>query len=164
MVERDGSHDFDFLWGEWDFHLRRLLRPLTGSTEWVQFFGTLVCRPLAGGRANVDEVAVVNAKDGTRIDGLTLRLYDPEKHEWSLYWANAKTGAMAPTPQRGKFVDGRGEFLDRDTFDGKPIVVRYVWSDITADTAHFEQSFSPDDGATWEANWITDQRRQKRPG
>jgi hypothetical protein len=163
MAERDGSHDFDFLFGDWDFHLRRLLRPLSGSNEWAEYSGTLQCRPLAGGKANVDEVSLVNAKDGTRIDGLTLRLYDPDTHEWALYWANARTGVLAPSPQRGKFVDGRGEFLDRDTFDGKPIVVRYVWSDITADSAHFEQSFSPDDGQTWEANWVTDQTRQKKP-
>ena len=162
MAERDGSHDFDFLWGDWDFRLRRLLKPLTGSTEWAEFSGTLRCRSLCGGHANVDEVEVVNPRDGSRIDGLTVRLYNPVTHEWSLYWGNARTGVLAPTPQRGRFTEGRGEFLDRDTFNGKPIVVRYVWSDITTNSAHFEQSFSADEGATWEVNWITDQTRQKR--
>jgi hypothetical protein len=161
MTERDGSHDFDFLWGDWDFHLRRLLRPLSGSDDWTEYDGILRCRPLCGGQANVDEVMVDNPNDRSRIEGVTLRLYNPETHEWSLFWANAKTGSLAASPQRGKFTGGRGEFLDRDTYNGKPIIVRYVWSDITPNSAHFEQSFSADEGGTWEANWITDQTRRK---
>ena len=30
--QRDGQHDFDFEFGTWKTHLKRLVRPLTGST------------------------------------------------------------------------------------------------------------------------------------
>jgi hypothetical protein len=60
----------------------------------------------------------------------------------------------------GRFADdGRGEFYDREELNGRPILVRFVWSEITPTSAHFEQAFSEDDGATWEVNWITDQTR-----
>jgi hypothetical protein len=93
---------------------------------------------------------------------MTLRLYDPQTHQWSLYWATSKSGAMGP-PTIGEFKNGRGEFFDTEPSgpDGRAILVRFVWSDITPNSAHFEQSFSDDGGKTWEVNWITDQTRVK---
>jgi hypothetical protein len=64
-------------------------------------------------------------------------------------------------PTVGRFTNGRGEFYDEEEYEGKKITVRYVWSDITANSAHFEQAFSTDGGKTWEVNWITDQTRVK---
>jgi hypothetical protein len=89
---------------------------------------------------------------------MTLRLYSPTARQWSLYWANQKNGRF-DIPTVGEFKDGRGEFFDHETYEGRMILVRYVWSGITARTAHFEQSYSTDGGKTWEVNWITDQTR-----
>ena len=66
---------------------------------------------------------------------------------------------MSGPPQIGEFKDGRGEFFCQDTIDGRAILIRYVWSDITPNSAHFEQSYSDDGGKTWEVNWKTDQTR-----
>jgi hypothetical protein len=156
---RDGQHDFDFAHGSWTVRLRRLAKPLSGSTEWVEYDGASECRPIWDGRANVDEFRVRSATTGAVIDGLTVRLYDQETAEWSLYWANARTGMSLP-PTVGHFDgQGIGAFYDEEELDGRPILVRYVWSDITPSSAHFEQSFSTDNGATWEPNWISDQAR-----
>ena len=156
---RDGQHDFDFALGRWEFHLRRLRDPLTGSTEWVDYHGESHARPLWNGRANIDELRIESA-DGDVIDGLTLRLYDRETGEWKLYWANARNGALSLPPTVGRFAeDGHGEFYDREELNGRPILVRFIWSEITPTSAHFEQAFSLDDGATWEVNWISDQTR-----
>ena len=92
------------------------------------------------------------------IEGLTLRTYNPETHEWSLYWANSKDGKVV-VPQIGTFSNGRGEFYAQDTLNGKSIFVRFLWTNMTTSTPHFEQSFSDDGGKTWEVNWITDQTR-----
>jgi hypothetical protein len=151
---RDGQHDFDWMIGSWKVQLRRLTHPLSGSTTWVEYEGTQTTRKLFDSRANVDEFVVDSPATKAHLEGLTVRLYDPESRQWSIYWANMNTGALAMPPTVGRFTDGRGEFFDREEFEGKPIVVRYVWSDVTPTSARFEQAFSADDGKTWEPNWI----------
>lgn len=157
-AKRDGQHDFDFEIGTWKIHLKRLDRRLVGSTNWVEFDGTSVTRKVWDGRANLEEFEV-DSPTG-HIEGMTLRLYDPQTHQWSLYWATSKSGAMG-APTIGEFKNGRGEFYDTEPSgpNGRSILVRFVWSDITPNSAHFEQSFSDDGGKTWEVNWITDQMR-----
>ena len=155
---RDGQHDFDFLIGTWKYHLSRLDHPLTGSKNWIELEGTGVCRPILNGAAQIDEFDATGPTG--RIQGLTLRLYNPESHQWNLNWANLKNGTLA-VPTIGSFNarNGRGEFFDQEIFNGRSILVRYVWSDITPTSARFEQSFSEDGGKTWESNWITTQVR-----
>ena len=156
-VERDGQHDFDPLIGAWKYHLKKLLHPLTGSTDWVEFDGTGVCYKIWDGRSQLDTIEVDSPAAG-HIEGLTLRLYNPQSHQWRLYWANSKIGVMDP-PQIGEFKNGRGEFFAQDTINGKVVLIRFVWTNTTTSTPHFEQSFSDDGGKTWEVNWITDQTR-----
>jgi hypothetical protein len=157
-AERDGQHDFDFELGSWKIHLKKLMHPLTGSNDWVEFDGTSVTRKVWDGRSQIEEFEV-DAPTG-HIEGLTLRLYNPQSHQWRLYWANSKVGVMDP-PQIGEFRDGHGIFLAQDTINGKTVLVRFDWSNTNTDTPHFEQSFSADGGKTWEVNWITDQTRVK---
>lgn len=156
-AERDGQRDFDFELGSWKIHLKRLVHPLTGSTTWIEFDGTSVTRKVWDGRAELEEFET----DGQagHIEGLTLRLYNPQTHQWSLYWANSKNGTLELPACIGEFKNGRGEFLDQEPFNGRAILVRMVWSEITQNSAHSEQSFSEDGGRTWEVNWITDQTR-----
>jgi hypothetical protein len=156
-AEPDGQRDFDFEFGSWNIHLKRLLHPLTGSTTWIEFDGTSVTRKVWGGRAQLEEFET-DSPGGGHIEGLTLRLYNPQTHQWGLYWANSKDGTVV-APQIGQFKNGRGEFFGQDTLNDKPIFIRFVWSDTAAGTPHFEQSFSEDGGKTWEVNWITDQTR-----
>lgn len=156
---RDGQHDFDFELGTWKIHLKRLEHRLTGSTTWVEFDGTSVTRKVWGGRADLEEFET-DSPVGGHIEGLTLRLYDPQTHQWSLYWATSKSGTIGP-PTIGQFKDGRGEFYDTEPSgpDGRSILVRFIWSKTDTNSPHFEQSFSDDGGKTWEVNWITDQTR-----
>ena len=163
VAAHDGLHDFDFLMGHWHARLRKLLNPLTGSTQWIEYEGTSVMARIWDGRANMEEFKVtVLPRDaqaaGKRpsIDAQTLRLYDPATGLWSIWLADAARGKLAGPPTVGSFHDGRGEFLDAEDFNGRPIVVRYVWTRPTPTTAHMEQSFSPDWGRTWEVNWICD--------
>src|SRR5262245_53662679 len=150
-VPRDGSHDFDFEFGSWKTRLKRLLHPLTGSTTWVEYEGTSVVRKIWNGRANLLELDV--SGPAGRIEGLSLRLYNPESRQWSLNFSNLRTGTLS-TPTVGEFKNGRGEFYDEETLNGRAILVRFVISDITPTSCHFEQAFSDDGGKTWEVNWI----------
>lgn len=160
-VAQDGQRDFDFEIGTWKTHLKRRLKPLTGSNSWVEYEGTTVVKPLLDGRANTAELLVEGPAG--RIEGVSLRLYNPQTRQWSLNYASVADGAMTP-PVIGAFSGGRGTFFADDTLGGRPIRVRFVISDITANSAHFEQAFSVDGGRTWEVNWIaTDTRLEEKP-
>ena len=147
----DRQHDFDFEFGRWTAKLSRRLRPLTGSDEWVAYEGTSVVHPLWEGRANVGELDV--SGPAGRIEGLTLRLYDPAARRWTIRFANSRDGELTPGLVGG-FSDGRGEFVDQEVFDGRPICVRFIFSELMQSTFRFEQAFSPDEGTTWEVNWV----------
>ena len=147
----DGQHDFDFEIGTWHTHLTRLQHPLTGSTTWLDYDGTSAIRKIWNGRANLVELEV----DGPtgHIEGLSLRLYNPQSREWSLNFASSAQGTMS-VPTIGEFKNNRGEFYDQEPFNNRAILVRNVFEDITANSYRFEQSFSDDGGKTWELNWI----------
>jgi hypothetical protein len=152
---RDGQRDFDWEIGEWTTRLSRLQRPLSGSSAWVEYQGVTVVRPVLGGAANVAELKVEGPAG--RIEGLSLRLYDPDARQWSLNFAGG--GVLTP-PVYGEFRNGRGVFYGQDTLGGRAILVRFIISDVTANSARFEQAFSDDGGINWEVNWIAvDTRR-----
>lgn len=165
---RDGSHDFDFEIGTWATHLTRLLHPLSGSHEWVNYDGTTTVTKVWNGRANL--VELVADGPGGHFEGLNLRLYNPESHQWSLNFASSRGGTLS-VPTIGEFRNGRGEFYDQESFNGRAVLVRFVISDATPDSCfvishttpnvcRFEQAFSDDGGKTWEVNWIaTDTRK-----
>ena len=155
-----GLHDFDLRAGEWVCHHRRLKERLAGSHEWQEFDGTQSFRLLIDGYANEDE-NVMNLPGGA-YKGVTLRAYDPKTGQWAIWWLDGRTpfGDLDP-PVKGRFVNGVGVFYANDTLRGKPVRVRFTWSNITANSAHWEQAFSPDGGKTWELNWVTDFARAK---
>jgi hypothetical protein len=155
---RDGQHDFDFEIGTWRTHLKRLTKPLSGSTTWVEYEGITVVRKVWGGRANLAELEADGPAGHLQV--LSLRLYDPQARQWSLNAASSRSGRLG-TPTVGEFKNGRGEFFDQEDFNGRTILVRNVWSDITPDSCRFEQSFSHDGGKTWEVNWIAVDTRIK---
>lgn len=150
----DGQHDFDFEFGSWKVHLKRLLQPLTGSNQWVELDGTSVVRKVWDGRANLGELEVTNPE--SHIEGLSLRLYNPQTHQWNIYWANRKDGNLGTPPMIGQFRKGRGEFYDQESFNGAPIQARFIFSEISPNSFRLEQAFSADGGKTWEPNWMAD--------
>jgi hypothetical protein len=154
---RNGQHDFDFCIGTWKTHVRRLQHPLTGSSTWTQTNGAVINRKVWNGRANLEEIEADSPAG--YLEGLTLRLYNPQSRQWSLSWANANDGTLGQ-PMFGEFNDGRGEFYDQEPFKGRAILVRQIYSDIASDSYHFEQAFSDDGGRTWEPNWVATLTRE----
>jgi len=155
---QDANHDFDFNFGIWTTHVSRLQHPLTGSNTWVEYEGTSVVRKVWGGRASLFELEV-NGSAG-HIEGIGLRLYNPESHQWSLNWTNSTDAAMTQ-PMVGEFKDGRGVFFDQELFQGRAIFSRNGFADITPQSSRFEQAFSNDGGQTWETNWVMTFTREK---
>jgi ketosteroid isomerase-like protein len=155
---RDGQRDFDFEIGEWATEVRVLRNPLSGQPPvWAEYRGTSLVRGLMDGGANSVELSV--AGSAGKIEGISLRLYDPGARRWSLNFASLRDGAMTPPVIGGFGADGRGVFYGDDKLGGRAIRVRFVITQVSADEARFEQAFSADNGATWEVNWIAVDRR-----
>lgn len=147
------ENNFDFLIGTWTSTQRRLRKVLVGSDEWYEFPGTHRCWKILDGTGNFDEATFPTQG----FSGVSLRLYDPARDEWSIYWASTRTGTLSLPPVVGRFGDdGRGVFTADETYEGTPITCRYMWSGITPTAARWEQAFSTDHGSTWETNWIAD--------
>ena len=154
-----GLHDFDFLVGRWQVHHRKLKHRLVNSHEWIEFEGTLFNQPLMGGYANVDDT-VFEVPGGT-YRGVAPRSFDAKSGQWSIWWMDSRK-PLAPIgpPVIGSFHNGVGTFYaNDDTENGKPVRTRFIWSEITPTSCHWEQAESPDGGKTWETDWIQDLKR-----
>jgi hypothetical protein len=152
-VLRDGAHDFDFEFGRWKAHIARRLRPLTGSTTWVDYDGLSVVRPVWGGKANLGELDVSGSTG--RIQGMSLRLYDAKSRQWKIRWSNSADSDLGE-PMVGGFANGRGLFYNQEELNGRAILVRFIFSNMTATSFRIEQAFSDDGGRSWETNWISE--------
>lgn len=140
---------FDFLIGDWRVEHRRLKHRLVGDTEWEVFGGVMSCRPIIGGLGNIDD-NLIELPDGP-YRAASLRLFDPVARTWSIWWADGRSGRL-DTPVTGRWQDGCGAFFADDVFAGRPIKVRFDWSEIGPRSALWTQAFSAD-GNTWEPNW-----------
>jgi hypothetical protein len=155
--ERDGAHDFDFLIGDWKAHVRRLPDRLVGSNVWVEYDGISNHKKLLDSNANFEEFEVRGAAG--HLKAQTLRLYNPESRQWSIYLVDLDKGTLGLPPVVGGFTGNRGEFYDQEVWKGRAILVRYMWLNISPKSARMEQAFSDDGGKTWEVNWICELSR-----
>lgn len=151
------SRDFDFLAGAWKVRHRRLKKRLAGSGDWIDFDGTLINWPVLGGRGNAGD-NVMNFP-GAPFRGVGIRTLDPATGEWLSWWLDGRNPATIAPPVRGGFANGIGTFIGDDSFEGRPIRTRVLWSRITKTSARWEQAFSADGGQSWETNWISDFER-----
>jgi hypothetical protein len=159
LPQRDGSHDFDFLIGNWKAHVRRLPDRLNNSDTRVVYDGISNHKKILDSNSNFEEFDVTSTDGKLRIKAQTLRLYNPKSRQWSIYLVDVDNGTLSLPPVVGGFTGNRGEFFDQEDFKGRAILVRYVWLNTSPKSARMEQSFSPDGGKTWEVNWICELSR-----
>jgi hypothetical protein len=155
---QDGSHDFDFNFGVWHTHIRRILDPFAPSSQSMELEGTVTVRKIWNGKAQLEEIEA----DGPNghWEGATLFLYNPEAHQWSQTFVDSKAGVLN-SPSIGSFNSGRGELVSQDTFQNKTILVKGVWSDITPNSHRFEELYSNDGGRTWHPAFIAQLTRDE---
>ncbi len=158
-AQADGSHDFDFLIGNWKAHVRRLPERLKSSNVWVEYDGISNHKKLLDSNANFGEFDVSTPDHKLRIKAQTLRLYNPASHQWSIYLVDLDKGTLELPPVVGQLDGKRGEFYNQQTWEGRAALVRYVWLNISPQSSRMEQSFSADGGKSWEVNWICELSR-----
>jgi hypothetical protein len=148
---RDGSHDFDFNFGNWHTHIRRLRNVFTDSSSWVELNGTVKVRKVWNGKAQLEEI---EADGPFHFEGTTLFLYNPAAHQWSQNFASSSEGVMETNPTIGSFKDGVGELYAQSTEGGRSVLERGVWSDIKTDSHTYSIYLSNDGGKNWTAVFI----------
>ncbi len=157
---RDGQHDFDFNIGVWHTQITRTLDPFASDSKTVELNGTVTVRKVWGGKAQLEEIEADGPKG--HWQGLTLFLYNPEARQWSQTFANSKVGTLnAGSTNTGALRDGRVVLAGQDIVDGKTILIRAIWSNITPDSHQYEENFSQDGGATWSRSFIAHLTRVK---
>jgi hypothetical protein len=160
-AEDDGRRDFDFIFGTWMVHNRRLA-DITDPvcSKWVEFDATSYAEPIFDGLGHIDRIWTDAPPGGEPLEGLTLRLFDPGTRLWRIWWtASSRSGQLDP-PVAGSWQAGRGRFSGDGVVGGRPVKVRFEWASRTPATARWEQAFSYDCGATWRTNWIMDLRKE----
>ena len=153
VQSESSARDFDFLMGRWHVHNRVLRKRLAGEVEWEEWEATSVARPLLDGLGNEDEF---RTEYGGGFVAMSFRFFDPATRLWSIYWVDSRRSGLLDPPVIGSFTGDGGLFEGTDTLDGRPILIRYLWSGVTTATPRWEQAFSDDGGVTWETNWVMD--------
>lgn len=149
----DHRHDFDFIFGAWHVHNRKL-RDITDPDcdDWVEFDATSDAAPILDGYGHVDRLFVPALPGGGSFEGFTLRLFDPEAGAWQIWWSSTRAPGQLDPPVIGNFEGELGTFECRQTVGDRDLLVRYEWT-ASASSPRWRQSFSSDDGASWSANW-----------
>jgi hypothetical protein len=158
--ETSSRHDFDFIIGRWRIHHRKLRERLKGSNDWFEFEGTGEAFKILNDWGNIKRYCV--ELDGVPFEGIALRVFNPTTRLWTIYWMDTKTFAL-DTPVVGSFEGKVGRFYSQDAHEGVDIIIRYTYDATHSESglALWSQAFSPDEGATWETNWVMSGYREE---
>jgi hypothetical protein len=148
------STDFDFLFGAWTVHNRKI-RDNTDPecTEWIEFDAHQTASPILNGAGNIDEM---------RLDdfvGFTLRLWSPDEQVWRIWWSATNAPGVLDEPVVGSFTDGVGRFEGVQIIRDAPVVVRFEWTTSNPEAPKWDQFFSRDGGESWSHNWTMEFRK-----
>jgi hypothetical protein len=145
------AKDWDWLTGSWDVWHRRLKKRLANNNDWEEFAGKSTFWHTLGGLGNIDD-NLLNFPSGD-YRGLSIRAFDPLTAKWSIWWLDGRSAAKLDPPVIGGFDGGEGVFLGPDTFNGRPVTVRFRWHEVHGKRPHWDQALSTDGGTNWEINW-----------
>src|ERR1044072_773340 len=126
MQDPDGLNGFDFLHGVWKVRHRKLRSRLANDTAWDEVDGDCECRAMRVGHGNFEDQRI--GQPGTAYTASAVRYFNAQTRQWAIYWIDSRFTSVEP-PVLGGFKDGVGTFLADDSLQGRPIKVRFVWSD-----------------------------------
>jgi hypothetical protein len=153
-LEAQAPADFDFVIGDWTVQHHKLKERLNHCAEWLDFGGLSSTSKILGGLGNVEDNQLFFPEGPVRA--AAFRSYDVRSRQWSIWWLDGRAPHSLDTPVIGSFAAGIGLFFANDVLGGVPIKIRFEWTLTRDQHPHWEQAFSPDDGRTWEVNWVMD--------
>lgn len=149
------EHDFDFIFGEWQIHNRKIADNTDPDCgDWIEFESTAHVEPIFGGLGHIDRMFTPASAVVAAFEGLTIRQYDPASEVWRIWWAASTAPGRIDPPMEGVWADGRGTFYGEDQIAGRPVRLRFEWTAQGDASATWRQNFSYDAGATWKENWV----------
>jgi hypothetical protein len=164
---QSGAHDFDFLIGTWSVLNRRQQRTSSWADQapkeeavWEEFSGHDRFEKQLDGRVVVEHWEAT-LPSGEQTLGLSIKAFELETQQWSIVWIDNRN-PLDFRPLLGTFEEGVGTFFQViETSDGQPLHVRFVWDEVTARTARWQQAFSFDGGEHWDTNWVMEFTREQ---
>src|SRR6266545_5143636 len=151
---------FDFWQGTWVGRNRKLFDVLDPEcAEWVEFDAVCQAWPTLGGLGNVETFLAEDFPGRGRVDGMSVRLFNPQTGTWKIWWISTGNPGDIGTPVEGAWTDGTGQFFGDDELAGRKIKVQYEWTVHSPESARWRQFFSFDSGETWQHNWTAEHRR-----
>ena len=124
--------DFSFLPGKTIIRHRRLKESMAACDDWVTFDTDYEAWEVMGGAASIDRV--FGEIDGEPFEGVSVRTYDAESDEWTIFWMDSWNTTLREQV-RGKFESGVGTFYGTEDYRGVKYRMRFLWKDITETTA-----------------------------
>lgn len=143
--------DFGFLRGKWIIRHTRLKESMADSDEWITFETGYEAWDMLDGAASLDRV--FGEVDGKPFEGVSVRTYDDETGEWTIYWMDTWNTTLREQV-RGRFESGVGTFYGTEDYRGTTYRMRFLWKNITDTTARWEQAYQDPKTGNWETNWI----------
>jgi len=159
-IKTDGRHGFDFWQGRWEGRNRKLVDVLDPeSQEWIEFDGVCEAHATLGGLGNVETFLAEDMPGRGRVEGMSVRLFNPETGTWKSWWVSTGNPGDIGIPVEGRWVGNRAELFADEELGGRPIRVKYEWTVHSSESARWRQFFSFDAGETWQHNWTVDHTR-----
>jgi hypothetical protein len=151
------QHDFDFIFGTWQFHTRQRRDSTDPECDaWVEFETSSHTEPILGGLSHLEQIHAGPGSPGEPWEGMTLRQFDPVDDLWRIWWASTRRPGHLDPPLSGRFTDGVGVFTGRDTLAGRTIDLRFTWTQPSPGRARWTQELSWDGATTWRLDWVMD--------
>lgn len=154
------TNGFEFWQGRWRGRNRKLVDVLDpGCQDWVEFEAFCEAQVVLGGLGSIDTFVAEDMPGRGRVEGLTVRLFDPQTRTWRIWWVASGNPGDIGIPVEGRWVDGTGEFFADEELGGRKIKVKFEWTVNSPTSARWRQFFSFDAGDTWTHNWTADHTR-----
>ena len=155
------ARQFDFWLGKWEIQQKIRQRD-----------GTWLSLPARTSVASVlDGCALLERWEGDvkfywegmeaveRMEGLSVRSYDPEAGQWCIHWMDSRHPRFGP-PFCGRFAEGRGDFHQKRTTPAGVREMRIRFSERGGDTVLWELATGGEAESSWAPLWIMEMKRR----